>query len=125
MQWETGEAEYKVVGQMTETGPRITRIEITGPDLGMAQVREPIVSRWRSAFASVAASRADGPARLSLASGGRHPDPTAAVNRLDEVAAVYRIAAPRSRARAIAFELGVSEGYARRLVMAARAEGLI
>lgn len=125
VQWETGEAAYKVVGQMTEEGPKITRIEITGPSLGHSQTREPIVSRWQSGFWYTVNTRMDGPARVLLAPGGRTTDPTAAANRLEEVAVAYRSAPSRKRTRAVADALSVSEGYARRLVMAARAEGLI
>lgn len=122
--WFKDEVEYLVEGRMTPQGPRIERIELTGISIDTSHLREPIVSRFRAGFAQAMTSSVDGTRRVSLHP-GRTPNPAAAINRLHEVAHAYLTAAPRHRQRAVAEAMGVSQGYARKLVMAARRAGLI
>jgi hypothetical protein len=122
--WSTDTADYEVTGRMTSDGPRIERVLITGSDVGSDELRTAILSRFRVGFTEAISSPVTG-SRVSLHAGGGRYDPAASCNRLEEVAAAYHDAPPRKKTAAVAAKMGVSYGYARKLVMAAREAGLI
>lgn len=122
--WSTPSASYEVTGKMTSDGPRIERVVVSGEDVGPAELRAAILTTFRAGFAQAISSPVTGQT-VSLYPGGGRIDPAAACNRLEEVAAAYHEAPPRATTAAVAAVMGVSYGYARKLVMAAREAGLI
>lgn len=123
--WETEGTSYEVSGRMTTEGPRIERVVVTGEDIRSAQLREPILSRFRAGFASAVFTPGENSARVSLHPGGRPPNPRAAKNRLHEVVKSYHGAPHGKKTSAVAHDLGISYSYARRLMSMARRAGLL
>lgn len=120
-------------GKMTETGPVMTTVTITGDNITPDHLRLPILSALRGAFATTALgpregggfTRKEGFALKVPVGTGRPIDPSSARQRLDEVAAIYKKTPRGKKARAVAEHLGINESYARTLMGEARKAGLI
>lgn len=118
---------------MTETGPVLTAVTITGDDLTPDHLRLPILSALRGAFATAALgpregggfTRKEGIVMKVPIGTGRPIDPTSARQRLDEVAAAHKKAPRGTKGQAVADHFGISVEYARSLIVEARRAGLI
>lgn len=120
-----GDAEYRLTGVMGELGPVLRKVEISGDDLQSEHLRIPIISTFREGFAaSPFGITEEGPVPYRVGR-GRKPDAQAMANRLYEIAEVARSAESGRKGVTVATTFGVSAGYARHLISAARKAGYL
>lgn len=134
VKWTDDKISYIVKGTMTDYGPKLTEVHITGADIDVKHLRTPLMSVMRNAFAKAAL----GPERLgggySRKSGtkmrvpvgvGRPVDSTSARQRLNEVADVWKKAPAKKKGQAVADHFTITRGYAETLIGEARKKGLL
>lgn len=133
VKWADDGVSYIVKGKMTDDGPVLTEVHMTGV-IEVKHLRTPVMSVMRNAFAKAAL----GPERLgggySRKSGttmrvpigvGRPVDSTSARQRLNEVALVWKAAPVKKKGRAVADHFTITRGYAETLIGEARKKGLL
>ena len=136
VRWEPEDApgvSVKLEGRMTEDGPVMTSVFITGDDIRPDHLRMKFNTILRNAFAAAALgprerggySRKAGVVLKVPVGPGRPIDITSARQRLAEIAAIHRNTPRGSKIKTVADKFGITEGYARKLVHEARQQGLI
>lgn len=133
VRWEEDGIKYRVKGMMTDDGPVLAEVHMTG-DIQPDHLRGPFFSIMRNAFAKAALGEERLGGGYSKKSGvrvrvpvgnGRPIDPHSARQRLPEVAKIWNKTPRGQKGKAVADYFGVQVGYAHVLITEARKKGML